>query len=131
MNNTEELRSIVERQKRNISGGSARIGDVVSQIMENRLSPRYARFGGIVELWGQLLPRELAEHCKLQEISGGQLKVAVDSPSYLHELRLCGPELLAELQKHCPRARIKDIKFVIGSAGPVRNGGEQTSDEIV
>jgi hypothetical protein len=42
------------------------------------------------------------------------LKVFVDSPSYMHELRLCGPQLLSELQERCRSARVRTIKFAIG-----------------
>ncbi len=92
---------------------AASLGQVAQQLMDKRISPQQARFGPVTELWGQLLPEELNGHCRIADISGGQLKVLVDSPSYAHELRMCGPELLAELQSQCPRARIRDIKFVI------------------
>jgi hypothetical protein len=68
----------------------------------------------VVVVWEQLLPAELRQHCKLAGISGGQLKVLMDSPVYLHELRLCGAELTRELQRRCPKARIRTIKFSIG-----------------
>jgi hypothetical protein len=83
--------------------------------MENRISPQQARFGPIARLWNQLLPDELHRHCKIDGISGGRLKVLVDSPAYLYELQLCSSELLGELQRQCPRAQIKKIKFVVGS----------------
>jgi len=93
---------------------AVRLGDTLSELMENRISPRYARYSSVIELWGRLLPAELSRHCKLADISEGQLKVLVDSPSHMHELRLCNSELLGELQKQCPKARIRKIKFVIG-----------------
>ena len=91
-----------------------RLGDLLSGLMEERISPRQARFELVSGLWSELLPAELGRHCRLADISGGQLKVLVDSPSYAHELRLCSSELLSELQRRCPRGRIKKIKIAIG-----------------
>jgi hypothetical protein len=93
---------------------AARLGDSVRRLMAERVLPRQGRFESICEVWSVLLPAELCRHCRLVDISGGQLKVAVDSPSYMHELRLCGPQLLAELQKSCPGLRLQKIKFTIG-----------------
>ena len=112
MDDIKELCSIAAMRKKREAAGSARLGEIAGEIIENRILPQYTRFGGLIELWGQLLPRELAKHSKLEEISSGCLKVAVDSPSYLYELRLCGEQLLEEVQKPCPRARITKIRFV-------------------
>ncbi|MHC4571687.1 MAG: DciA family protein [Planctomycetota bacterium] len=101
------------RSKRNLNK-AAKLGDVIRQLVENRISPLQARFGKIEEAWNQLLPAELCRHCGITSISGGQLKVHVDSPSYVYELQLCSSELLEELQRQCPRAKIKKIKFIIG-----------------
>jgi hypothetical protein len=97
------------------SNRTARLGDAVKQLMENQILPRQAKFGAIAELWSQLLPAELHRHCKLADVAGGQLKVLVDSPTHLYELRLCSSQLLEELQQQCPRARIKKIKFAVGT----------------
>lgn len=96
------------------SKATARLGEVVSELMEQQISPRQGRFGPVAELWSDLLPAELGLHCRLADISGGQLKVLVDSPSYMQELRLCREDLLRELQRRCPRARINQIKITIG-----------------
>jgi len=91
----------------------ARLGEVVGQLMDSRILPRQARFGMVAELWGRLLPVELRRHCEVADISGGQLKVRVDSPAYASELRLCCPRLLEELQRQCPRVKIKRVKFIL------------------
>ncbi len=109
-----QLRSIRQRRSRAKSKGAQRLGEILIELMDGQVSPRQARFGPVVELWGELLPVELACHCRITGLLGGQLKVAVDSPSYMHELRLCSVELLEELQQRCPRARIERIKIVAG-----------------
>lgn len=114
MDGAEQLRNILTWRTKRKPRSATRLSDTVSELMDNRISPAQARFSSIVQLWNELLPAELARHCKLADISGGQLKVLVDSPVYMYELRLCSRRLLEELQRHCPRARIKDIKPVVG-----------------
>jgi hypothetical protein len=92
---------------------TVRLGDVAQQLLAEEISPRQARFCAVAELWGRLLPAELRRHCEIVDISGGQLKVLVDSPTYKYELQLCSSELLEELQRGCPKARLTKIKFVI------------------
>jgi hypothetical protein len=115
INEDEQLRGAVKWQRKRYLGEAVRLGDVTRELMENRISPQQARFAPIAELWNQLLPDELRRHCKIADISSGQLKVLVDLPVYMYELRLCSTELLSELQQQCPRAHIKKIKFVVGS----------------
>ena len=93
---------------------TAGLGQVARQLMDERISPLQARFSKIAELWSRLLPAELDGHCEIVDISGGQLTVQADSPSYVYELQLCSSELLEELQRQCPRARLVKIKFVVG-----------------
>ncbi len=110
----EQLRNIVKwRAKLNVNH-PIRLGDAVKQLVEQRISPRQESFESIAGLWRELLPAELHRHCRIAGISGGRLKVLVDSPSYANELRWCGSELLEQIKKQCPQARIKKIKFVVG-----------------
>ncbi len=96
------------------SNRTVRLGNAARQLFESQISPRHDRFESIEELWSRLLPVELHRHCKITDISGGQLKVLVDSSPYLYELRLCSSEILAELKQRCPQARIQKIRFTIG-----------------
>ena len=108
------LQDIAGWRKNKRKNRTARLGDVVMEVMENRISPRQEKFGQLIKTWSDLLPEGLAEHCKIDGVSSGQLKILVDSPAFVHELRLCGSQLLEQLQQRCPRARIKNIKFTIG-----------------
>ena len=87
--------------------------EVIDEIMETRILPHQERFGDVIDIWNRLLPEELSFHCKIVEISGGQLKVQVDSPSYLYELKLCGSQLLTQLHQECGSTRIRRIKFFL------------------
>jgi hypothetical protein len=87
------------------------IGQVASKFLDEQVSPRQSVYGVVIEVWNQILPAELAKHCRIEDISAGQLTVAVDSPSYRFELNLCSAELLRELQERCPGCRLKKIKL--------------------
>ena len=114
MDGDAQLRNAVRWRKRPSKNRTERLGDTVQQLMESRISPQQTRFAVIAELWSQLLPAELCRHYKLADISGGQLKVLVDSPSCLYELQLCSSGLLEEMQMQCPQVRVKKIKFAVG-----------------
>jgi predicted nucleic acid-binding Zn ribbon protein len=93
---------------------TASLGDVLSGLMGDRISPRQEMFGLIAGAWSQLLPVELCQHCKIAEVSNGRLKVFVDSSSYMYEMQLLSSELLKELASQCPQAKIREIKFAVG-----------------
>lgn len=114
MDDSRQPSNIANRRTKRKPDRTVRLGDTINQLMENRISPQQARFSTVAELWSQLLPAGLRRHCEIMDISGGQLKVLVDLPPYMHELRLCSSELLKELQQQCPRAQIRKIKFVVG-----------------
>jgi predicted nucleic acid-binding Zn ribbon protein len=111
---SKQIGNVFGRRTRRKPDRTAHLGDVVEQFMENQVSPRQARFRNVAEVWNELLPAELGEHCRISGISKGQLEVLADSPSYMYELQLCSSELLEELQQRCPRFRITKIKFIVG-----------------
>ncbi len=109
----EQFHSVTKEQTRRKTSRFVRLGDAAKELIDNQISPRQIVYDSVDNLWKQLLPKEIAQHCRISDVSGGLLKVAVDSPSYMHELRLCSDELLKELQQGCSRARIKKIKLIL------------------
>ncbi len=96
------------------SGGAVRLSEVVQRVMAEQISPMQSRFGGLAQAWCETVPDEVCRHCEIVEVAGGQLKVRVNGPAYMYEMQLCRTELLEELQRRCPEARLKRIKFVVG-----------------
>ena len=123
MDGTEQLCSLdsTKIRKQTKSNRPQRLGDTLNELLENRISPLHNRFGPLIKIWQQILPAELSKYCRVSEISAGELKVMVDSPTYMHEMRLCSGELLSELQRLCPTARIKKIKLVINHKPKIVN----------
>ena len=113
MDEDTRLRNVGQWRKAQTSYGTVRLDQVVRELVDEQIFPRQARFSRVAEVWSQLLPAQLARYCEIVEISGGQLDVQVDSPSYMYELQLCSSELLRELQRQCPSSRLTRIKFVV------------------
>jgi predicted nucleic acid-binding Zn ribbon protein len=112
-NEINQLGNIAKWRRARRPDRTVGLGQAAQQFMTEQVSPRQARFGAVLEIWSGLLPAELARHCEIVDVSGGQLKVKVDSPAYKYELQLCSSELLRELQQQCPKARLTKIKFVV------------------
>jgi hypothetical protein len=115
---------------------ACRLGDVVSEYLIRQVGPRQAYFYKVVEAWGELIPAHLQEHCTLADLSEGQLKVTVDSPVYLYELRLHRDELLQQLRRRAGRTQsgkmdeekddvqpIRQLKFTVGTAREIQQDG--------
>ena len=114
MDEIERLQNTLEFRRERKPYGAVSLGRVAQQLLAERISPQQARFSQVDEVWRELLPAELHAHCQIVGLAGGQLDVQVDSPSYVYELQLCRSELLTELQRQCPRARLTRIKFTVG-----------------
>jgi len=92
------------------------LGDALVNIMEQKhtgIAQRYEAANRVAETWAQLLPAELAQHCRVVDLSAGCLTVEADSPSYLYELRISSPQLVEHLRRGCPAAKVRAIKVVL------------------
>jgi len=85
------------------------IGDVLAGFVE-RLGPEPVQYGTVGEVLPQVLPLGLREHCRVAAVSGGCVKLVADGSSYVYELQLCKADLLEELQRLCPAARLRRIE---------------------
>lgn len=93
---------------------AVRLGDAARAFMEQKVEPEHKKFCALMDAWCTLLPLELAEHCRVADLSGGRLRVLTDTPSYMYELRLHSGCLLGQLQKRCPRLRLQSIEVALG-----------------
>ncbi|MBN2312719.1 MAG: DUF721 domain-containing protein [Sedimentisphaerales bacterium] len=113
MDDIEQIQNTLTYRRQRPSYRAVRLGQVAQQLLAEQISPQQAKFSQVDDVWRDLLPAELQQHCEIVDISGGQLNIQVDSPSYVYELQLCSSELLAELQHQCPRVRLTKIKFIV------------------
>lgn len=74
---------------------------------------RYEAASRLSEAWVRILPHELAEHCRIIDLSGSCLTVEANSPSYLYELRISSHWLVENLRRDCPAVKVRTIKVVL------------------
>jgi hypothetical protein len=92
------------------------LADALVRMMEPRrtgISQRYEAASRLSEAWAQLLPAEMVLHCRVVDLSAGQLTVEVDSPSYVYELRISSNQLVEHLRRECPEAKLRAMKIVL------------------
>jgi len=115
MNEAQYLSHIARRQNKAKPYKTTTIGRLVNNLLQYNITPKYKNAECLTAAWNKLLPHELQQHCRIADLTAGHIKIAVDSAPHRYELQLAGADLLEELQKQCPTARIKTIKFIPGS----------------
>ena len=80
----------------------------------DRQDVRLRKNCSVVDVWGEILPTMLYEHCRLAGISGGILRVEAEPGPYMHQMQMVSGELLEHLQNQCRRAGVKKIVVVAG-----------------
>ncbi len=91
------------------------LGEQVVGFFKSDVEKRHKRFGKIAEVWQQLVPQLLQEHCCLESFAIGSLTVLVDSSSHLYELKQL---LLAGLEQQLLLAcRASKLRKIILRAG--------------
>ncbi len=89
----------------------------------DRQNARLQKNCSVVDVWRQVLPIMLYEHCRLAGISRGVLRVEAEPGPYMHEMRMASGELLEHLQNRCRRAGVKKI-VVVARCGASRRAGK-------
>ncbi|MBN2456741.1 MAG: DUF721 domain-containing protein [Sedimentisphaerales bacterium] len=98
----------------NRRGQPQQLGDAIAKLMAGDLQSKCEKFEVVAESWDELVPPEVRGHCRIAGISSGQVRIAVDSPAYLYQMRLVSSELLPMLQQLCPMARFRKIDCFVG-----------------
>ena len=94
----------------------APLAEALAEIMEPKrsgITQRYEAAGRINEAWSQILPVEMIRRCRIVDLAAGLLTVEVDSPSYMYELRISSQQLVEELRRECPEAKLRAMKIVL------------------
>lgn len=113
MDEIETVQNTLKCRRMRKPYSATNLGQAAQELLERQISPRQAVYSNVFDAWSRMLPAELGRHCEIADISAGRLAIKVDSPSYMYELQLCSSELLAEMRRQCPRARLARIKFIV------------------
>ena len=90
---------------------TTRLGPTVQAYLDKRES-RLKKNCSVVDVWHQVLPQELYDHCGLIGILGGTLRVEAEPGPYMHEMRMLSDELVEHLRNRCRWAGVKRIVLV-------------------
>jgi hypothetical protein len=77
----------------------------------------------LIAAWPQIVGPQIAAHATPRDVRGKTLWVVVDSSTWLHQLTLLKPLLLAKLGPHTRNADIQDVRFVIGEVSVSTDAG--------
>jgi hypothetical protein len=92
------------------------------RLTESLIPSLFASFGltakldehRLIAAWPKVVGPQIAAHATPRDVRGKTLWVVVDSSTWLHQLTLLKPQLLAKLRPHTGKADIRDVRFVIG-----------------
>ena len=113
MEDDELLNSVVKWQVAKEPYRAQSVGAIFDKYIEKGLL-RHRRQSRLIDLWEELLPPGLAGHCKLVSLLRGVLKIEVESGPYMFEMQNICQELLENIQRNCPAARVDSIKLIAG-----------------
>ena len=125
MNRDDQILDLTGLQKKRKPVKFKNLFDITSRILDKQITPAYNTFASVRKLWDETLPTQLREHCRIDGITNGQLKVVVDSPVYKYEFQLCCGQLLGYLREKCPAARIKQINVTVGNKSQLNKNNSE------
>ena len=91
------------------------LGPELLTFFMNSVERKHSRIGKIADCWEKLVPPMLLDHCALESLSAGTLRVIVDSSPHLYELKQV---LLAGVQDQlllaCKSSGLRRITLKLG-----------------
>jgi len=121
--NVDELLATAGRWRRQLPAPAQSLTATLQQYMTAHARD-FKRYAPLVDAWNQALPPELARHCRLCEVTAGNLIVEAEPGPYMHELRTISAELIEHLRSACPRVHVKSITL----RPPRRRDAESAGD---
>jgi hypothetical protein len=119
-----ELRRL-HRVKQTEHAGAAPLGAEMVRFFKHSVERRQTKLARIAEVWEQLVPQLILDHCALEGLSRGALSVLVDSSAHLYDLKQL---LLAGLEQQLLLAcKSTGLRKITLRAGRWYNG-EATGD---
>ena len=103
----EERRSYARRPKK--------IADVVAQLLTNRGYGRIEANADLANAWAAAAREPLAADSRPGKIRRGTLEVSVTNSTVMQEFTFQKQRILAELGRKMPDAKIRDLRFRIGT----------------
>ncbi|MFP4145509.1 MAG: DciA family protein [Phycisphaeraceae bacterium] len=108
----QRLRGYRNRRELDLSLGFLR------KQFQREVARPHKQLAQIVEIWQRLVPEPLARHTRLESLSRGVLRVAVDSSAHLYELdQLLRSGLERQIVREHKGAALRRIKLQVAPFG--------------
>jgi len=105
-----------EREQRRYHGRRPKnIRDVVAQLITLRGYGRFQAEANLTAAWQAAAGETLARFSRAGYVRRGKLEVTVGNSTTMQELSFQKRQILAELTRQLPDAKIRDLRFRIGS----------------
>ena len=110
----ELLRNAIKWRKPRREYVGASLSGLLEKYLDRKVKPQQRKSSPIVEAWLRVVPEGMSHECRIDKVERGVLTIKVNNPAYVYQFQMLKKELISEMQKHCGRIKIKDIKFVLG-----------------
>jgi hypothetical protein len=105
-----------DREERRFYGRRPKkIGDVVAQLITQRGYGRVGTDEQLVAAWQRAAGETLAKFSRPGKVKRGLLEVWVANSTMMQELGFEKGRILAAIQRELPEAKIRDLRFKVGS----------------
>ena len=112
----EELQAICDdiSRRQRYRAGPKRMGAVVNELMARRGYAQLQSSAECADAWQAAAGSSLGAHTVAGNIRRGVLEVFARNSAVVQELTFRKKQLIAELTKRAPDAKIRDVRFRIG-----------------
>jgi hypothetical protein len=88
---------------------ATRAGDLVDRLLKGfGLDDRLQQYRALI-IWEEVVGPQIAAHTRPVRIRDGILEINVDQPTWMQQLQLMKPKILAQLNAELGKATIKDL----------------------
>jgi predicted nucleic acid-binding Zn ribbon protein len=94
-----------------------KISDVLAQLITLRGYGRFQADANLEAAWKGAAGEQLARFSRAARVRRGKLEVTVSNSTTMQELSFQKLQILAELGRSLPDARIRDLRFRVGDIG--------------
>jgi predicted nucleic acid-binding Zn ribbon protein len=102
-------------QRRHYARRPKKIADVLAQLITARGYGRIQAEADFTAAWQAAAGEALARHTRPGRLRRGLLEITVTNSTVVQELTFQKQRILAELQAQVPDARIRDLRFRLGT----------------
>ena len=104
-------------QRRHYARKPKKIADVLAQLITARGYGRIQANADFTAAWQQAAGATIAKYTRPGRLRRGTLEVTAGNSTIIQELTFQKQQILAQLQIQLPDAKVRDIRFRVGSIG--------------